>query len=790
MYKFQNVLKSVAISIFAVMLGSLFGVPRAYAASYTYSLANAPNLSGFITTNCDNCALNASNITAWSMTYSGFLSIASTVPGSKVSVPVGDTDMVATPAGITFNSGGSFGGIVFSDPSGSVSYVNGPGSIFYGNGAGDIGVCSKTATTPSGANCTYIGAGSSIFSIASTSVQFVGSVSYAFTGKVTSATGIYATAGATVSGTFTFDLNAGDGALPASFTNPWSSTSTGTSQLVASTLKSGSISFSDAGSISNKTTVAGLATAGSNAPNEYFASDTEFSSATKSTEHSFQIVGGTGAKAPFNSNGLPVFQNATGTGTLRATTGSAAVGQLIYSIISLTIAPTTVSVLPARLAFPDTLLNTQSAPLTVTITNTSPNDVTIREVVLDVVDSYKISANNCPEILGPKASCSVSIVFAPVLLGDDGGTEELIVADDAQGSPQTVFLSGTATALPAPVPTLTTTAVTFAGQQVGTTSAARAITLKNTGNAPLTIFSITLAPATSRDTDAFTLRNACVPTLEPGKACTVFVSFTPVVAGLASASVVISDNVIINQTTVGYMGQFGQSISVSGTGTTVPVPGLTLSASSLNFANQVIGTASVKHALNLTNTGTAPLNISSIALAGSHSSDFMLQNACASTLPAGEHCAVFFTFKPSTAGDLSAAVVVTSNAVGSESVATLYGTATAATAPVLTLSADFVGFSGQAGTTTPAFPINLTNSGTAPLSLSSIVIVGENGSQSYFTLRNHCVPVLAPGRLCTLFVTFNPGTAPGYIDATLIINDNAQGMQQSVQLEGVGPNPP
>jgi hypothetical protein len=76
----------------------------------------------------------------------------------------------------------------------------------------------------------------------------------------------------------------------------------------------------------------------------------------------------------------------------------------------------------------------------------------------------------------------------------------------------------------------------------------------------------------------------------------------------------------------------------------------------------------------LTNSGTAPLLISSIALAGSQADDFTLQNACVPSLAVGQHCAVFVTFNPVAAGAISASVVITDNAQGSPQSVALTGT--------------------------------------------------------------------------------------------------------------------
>ena len=88
MYKFQHVTKSGLLSLVAAAPMSFTGVPLASASSYTYNLTS---LSGSITTNCDNCVLNSSDITGWSMSVPGFVSLASTTPGAKLFVPAGDT---------------------------------------------------------------------------------------------------------------------------------------------------------------------------------------------------------------------------------------------------------------------------------------------------------------------------------------------------------------------------------------------------------------------------------------------------------------------------------------------------------------------------------------------------------------------------------------------------------------------------------------------------------------------------------------------------------------------------
>jgi hypothetical protein len=141
MYQFQYVAKRGGLSIVAAALISFIGMPLASAGSYIYSLTD---LSGYITTNCNNCVLNSGNITGWSMSVPGFISLASTTPGAQVSVPAGDTDMVATPGAINFNFNAPFGGFVFAAPGAYVGYDDDRGEdIGFGPGVGVVAECSN-----------------------------------------------------------------------------------------------------------------------------------------------------------------------------------------------------------------------------------------------------------------------------------------------------------------------------------------------------------------------------------------------------------------------------------------------------------------------------------------------------------------------------------------------------------------------------------------------------------------------------------------------------------------------
>jgi protein gp37 len=93
-------------------------------------------------------------------------------------------------------------------------------------------------------------------------------------------------------------------------------------------------------------------------------------------------------------------------------------------------------------------------------------------------------------------------------------------------------------------------------------------------------------------------------------------------------------------------------------------------------------------------------------------------------------------------------------------------------------------FAGQlVGAPSTAQTITLTNNGTAPLSITSIVVAGTNGGD--FTETNTCGTSVAASATCVISATFTP-TAAGTRTASITINDNAPGSPQTVSLNGAG----
>jgi hypothetical protein len=332
----------------------------------------------------------------------------------------------------------------------------------------------------------------------------------------------------------------------------------------------------------------------------------------------------------------------------------------------------------------------------------------------------------------------------------------------------------------APAVTLSPPSLAFGNQPVSSTSAAQSVTVTNSGSAALTISSITLAGTNPGD---YAQTNTCPTgstTLAAGSSCTISVTFAPTATGSRTASISIADSASGSPHTV----------SLSGTGT---APGVTLNPTSLTFGNQPQSTTSAAQSVTLTNTGTAPLTISSISVGGANPADFAQTTTCPispSTLAAGAKCTINVTFTPSTISSESANLSVSDTAGDSPQSVALSGTGTAP-APVVSLAPTSLSFSSQVvNTTSAAQNVTLTNSGNADLTISSIGLTGTNPGD--FTQTTTCPAspsTLTAGSSCTISVTFTP-TATGTRSASVAITDNASGSPQSVALTGTGASAP
>ena len=314
--------------------------------------------------------------------------------------------------------------------------------------------------------------------------------------------------------------------------------------------------------------------------------------------------------------------------------------------ISLSTAAPSVGLSSNSLAFGSQNVETTSAAQTLTVTNNGTANLSISAVALGGTNpgDFAKSADACTgATVTPGNTCTVSVTFTPSAAGSRSAS--LSFTDNASDSPESVSLTGTGTV---PVAGISPPSLTFNSQNVGTTSASQPVTLSNTtGTGPLTITSI-VASANFGQT------NTCGGSVAAGSSCTINVTFSPTAASSLSGTLTVTDN------SNGVAGST-QSVTLGGTGTGVALA--SLSASSINFGNQPINTASAAQTVTVTNTGTINLSILTVALGGTNASDFAksADTCTGAAVPPSHTCTVSVTFTPAATGTRSGMLTFTDN---------------------------------------------------------------------------------------------------------------------------------
>jgi FtsP/CotA-like multicopper oxidase with cupredoxin domain len=309
------------------------------------------------------------------------------------------------------------------------------------------------------------------------------------------------------------------------------------------------------------------------------------------------------------------------------------------------------------LTFPTQLVNTSSAVQTVTLSNTGTVPYTINNILpagtnaADFVLNYTCTIGGS---LAPGGSCNISLTFRPTAAGTRSAAVNIATTANANPNP-TITLNGTGTQV-----NLSSTALTFAPQVLGTTSASQQVTLTNTGPAALAVSSVALGGLLPGD---FTLSHNCPASLGSGGSCRATVKFKPVAVGVRTATLVITTN---------DLGMPVANVALTGTGIQAAV---TLTPASANFGAVTAGSTSAPFLFTLTNSGTASLTNINISLTGANANRFSQTNTCGASLAVGASCTINVTFRPQKAGTAyTATLQIRDSAPNSPQTATLTGT--------------------------------------------------------------------------------------------------------------------
>jgi hypothetical protein len=301
---------------------------------------------------------------------------------------------------------------------------------------------------------------------------------------------------------------------------------------------------------------------------------------------------------------------------------------------------TTTSISPTSLSFGNEAVGSTTSAQTVTIINTGANAMSVSAFSA----TGDFAATSLCSSIAVSQSCTIAVTFTPTAAGSRSGT--LTISDNAQGNPHTIALSGTGIAS---VAGISPSSLTFASQSVGSSSAPQTITLTNSGNGQMTVTGIQV-------TGDFSQTNNCGTVAANGGTCTVQVTFTPTSTGSRTGTITFTDSAPTSP----------QTLMLSGT---AGAPSNTLSATSLTFAAQPVGSLSAAQTVTLTNGGNAAMVISGISATG----DFSETNNCPSILAPSATCTLTVKFTPAAGGTRTGSLIVSDNSLGGPALVTLTG---------------------------------------------------------------------------------------------------------------------
>jgi hypothetical protein len=148
------------------------------------------------------------------------------------------------------------------------------------------------------------------------------------------------------------------------------------------------------------------------------------------------------------------------------------------------------------------------------------------------------------------------------------------------------------------------------------------------------------------------------------------------------------------------------------------------------------------------------------------------------TINAGANTTFTAKFTPTTAGNASGSVSITSNAPGSPLTIALSGTATQ---PQISTSPTTVGFGNVTTGTSNSQTITVTNNGTATLTISAASATGAGVTISGLTLPTS----IAVGKNSSFNIVFSP-TSAGLVNGSVSLTNNASGSPLSIPVSGTG----
>lgn len=429
---------------------------------------------------------------------------------------------------------------------------------------------------------------------------------------------------------------------------------------------------------------------------------------------------------------------------------------------------------PSSVAFGARQIGAPAATQQITVTNSGTGPFTINGIAVSGGPDFSVAAGTCNAVtLTPGQSCIATASFAPSGAGSRSGS--VTFTTNASTSPHVIALSGSGTSAPAPAFSAAPWSLDYG--YVATDSSngeTKGVTITNPGNATLSITGVSL---TGSDAAHYSIASSgCTGVaLAPAATCAVSVRFQPASAGTKSAAIRFATNALSVP-----------DIALGGAGVAPGSPVLSYNPHDVTFAGATVGSSSVERAVVVSNVGTAPMTVGSVALGGADPGDFLLvADGCSlQTLMPSGNCTLLVRFTPAVAATRNASAAVPTNA--GLGIVDLIGTGTAPGAGQASIAATTAFGPLPVGRTGLYRSVAVSNAGTGALTVTGAVVEGANPGD--FSILDYCAGrTVSPGGTCTIYVAFTPAVT-GARAASLRVMSNAAAVVSA--LSGTGTTPP
>ncbi len=408
-----------------------------------------------------------------------------------------------------------------------------------------------------------------------------------------------------------------------------------------------------------------------------------------------------------------------------------------------------------------TVRNTGSAPLTIGMIDGSA-----------IAAPFALTTDGCSgTMVASGETCELMVSFSPTMDGEFMD-DFAIPSDDSDEPSVTVMLQGSATTITFPLIAAAPSPVEL-GDVIVSESNTQVLTVTNEGSADLTITAIEISGDNAAE---FSQTNDCDNVaVAAGETCAVMVSMAPTEEGARTAILTITSDAD-NEPMLAVM--------LAGTGVAGPQLTLAVQTLAIGSADQPVEIdQSAAESFMVVSSGSTDVTIASVALSGDGAADFAISDEDCTTGPLASMttCDVEVTFSPLTAGDKTAVVTVTSNDVDEpEQTVAVTGFVLAGSRPELSVPELEIGSSTAPVTVGESSDseIDITNTGTDPLMVISVVLAGTDAAD--FSLTEDCsmAPVDRTDS-CTITVSFAPTSAGTKTAEVQITTDSVVTRQQS-----------